>query len=263
MLEPPFLTKMGISKEVKDAIRALYPHTIRNCRSIKEFVKSIEPPVAPNFQFPTIVLFDYTAKLKYYPKDRVRNGHEYFENWFLPPIATAYEDGASVVYVCFDRGMFLLSSFKEPFVSNLLGSPINKDLEHKKRYRDTEFMEIPNFDGETIITDTYIPPPEEWEGFVNNKQLVGELIHYVTQRLLDEQADLEHTFSPPPGKVRFLFGQGWLTLIHILYLRFSTSMVDELLNRIDTSFQSFCLNPPSFTWSLPLKNANDWVELLI
>lgn len=92
---------MGISKEVKDAIRIFYPNAIRNCTSIQEFIQSSDPPVGPTFQYPTIVLFDYTAKLKYYPEARVRNGQEYFENWFLPPIAEAYADVSDDYGICF------------------------------------------------------------------------------------------------------------------------------------------------------------------
>lgn len=66
-------------------------------------------------------------------------------------------------------------------------------------------MEIPTFEGETIITDTFIPPIDQWQGFVNNKHLVGELIHYITQRLLENQLDPNQTFHPPPGTFLFVF----------------------------------------------------------
>lgn len=180
---------MGISKQVKDLIRARYPQTIRNCRTFPEFIVSQEPPVGPDFQPPQVVCFDYTAKLKYYPAERVSTGHEYMTEWFLPPVMEAYANGARTAYICFDRG-----------------SPINKDLEHQKRYKNIEFMAVPESEGEYIINDGRIPSSAEWEGFVNNKQLVGELIHYITQRLMDPQLDPAFTFTPPAGKVLAIHG---------------------------------------------------------
>jgi hypothetical protein len=82
------------------------------------------------------VCFDYTAALKYYPPDRVSSGHEYFTNWFLPPIVEAFNSGASIVHVCLDRG-----------------SPANKDYEHIKRYKDAEHVPVPEFSGIDLIND--------------------------------------------------------------------------------------------------------------
>lgn len=186
---------MGIYKAVKDFIRARWPHCMRNARNLQEAAAHMidpnytNPLAPPPFTFPTLVCFDYTAALKYYPPDRVQNGHQYFVNWFLPPITEAFEQGATNVYVCLDRG-----------------SPSNKDLEHSKRYKDTELMPAPEFAGEELINDNVIPSPEQWSGFVANKQLVGDLYYYVTQRFMKPQPDSANTFTPAPGKALFLHG---------------------------------------------------------
>jgi hypothetical protein len=175
---------------VKDFTRQRWKGCIQNARSLQEAEDADQAyGMASSFRFPPVVTFDYTAALKFYPSDRVSNGHEYMTKWFLPPINEAFDNGASVVIICFD-----------------LGSPPNKDLEHKKRYKNTEFMPIPLVSGTDIISDTVIPSPEQWEGFVNNKQLVGDLIHYITQRLLEPQANPDNTYTPPPGKTLLLHG---------------------------------------------------------
>ncbi len=184
---PTYFIHMGNEKAVKDFIRARWKGCIQNARSLEEAEKANQDPtygaVSVPFKHPTMVCFDYTAALKYYPPDRVANGHQYIFNWFLPPISDAFNNGASVVYVCFDRG-----------------SPANKDLEHKKRYKNSDFMPI------DIINDGIIPSAEHWNGFVNNKQLVGELIYYITQKLLDPQPNPESALTSPPGKMLVLRG---------------------------------------------------------
>ena len=185
---------MGIATAVKEIVRTLFPGTMVNARSLEEAVaKMRDDDVGARtrpFVFPTVTLFDYTSSLKYCPPpDRVSNGHQFFLNWFMPPVVEALNSGTTAVFICLDRG-----------------SPINKDGEHAKRYKNTTMMAVPEYDGTSLVGDNTLPSNEDWEGFVNNKQLVGDLVYYLTDRLCQPQVNSANTFTPPPGKSVYIHG---------------------------------------------------------
>lgn len=185
---------MGIGGEVKTFIRDRWPGILINEKTLAKAMAAdtdaqVSYPAPTTFRYPTVVCFDYTSALKMPPSEDIVNGRQYITQRFLPPIIEAFNQGATTVYVCLDRG-----------------SPMNKDAEHRRRYTNTVFMPVPEDGEEDIISDMRIPNKDQWPGFVANKQLVGDLIYYITQSLLETQAKHENTFTPPPGKMLCLHG---------------------------------------------------------
>jgi hypothetical protein len=132
-------------------------------------------------------LFDHTCVLKYPPtkfdaefKHRlpVTTGHEYVTECVVRALVSAYKKGAVMVYCCFDRG-----------------SPINKSIEHEKRYKNVTPMETPpNHHNEPALLNDYRMPgttKKEWDSFIANPYLYRRMIHYITMRLIGTRGNIE------------------------------------------------------------------------
>lgn len=133
----------------------------------------------------TVWIFDHTSHLKYLPRDYKKkekspltNGYDYVMNFFIKRPAKAFRKGANFVYICLDRG-----------------SPINKSIEHKKRYKGVVPMETPlDYHNSPSLINDYqmtIKNDNEWKSFISNPFLYRRLIHYITMRLIGTRGNID------------------------------------------------------------------------
>lgn len=141
-----------------------------------------------------IVLFDFANVIKMPPPRHVNTWWDYCRECALPPLLHAFKNGAKVVVLCFERG-----------------SPGNKSIEQATRTRNTVPLTLDEVG--TIVGDVPIPPRERWRDLVCNKRLVQEMTHYVTESLLNRDADAPvaaqnkgYVFTPPLGCKLFIHG---------------------------------------------------------
>ena len=195
---------MGIHTDVKKYIMNHYPAAF-NVFWDPSYSASGGNGSGPSTPLPhaTAFMFDQTNRLKYLSHD-ITTGREFFSGQILPDVLDAYKSGAVSIYICYDR--------KPPEL---------KSMEHKKRYKKTVMMPIPTHT-EPLVTETRLPSREEWDGFVNNKWLVADLLSYITHMLLDDQTDdiedkseqnktaideaMKRTFYPNVGTTVYLHG---------------------------------------------------------
>ncbi len=149
---------MGINGKFKKFIRGNFG----NCWKTEDHIlNQIHLP---------IIIIDGTYKLKSCPKG-TKNGKEFYRNSFIPEIRKYYNNGAKLIYFCFDRG-----------------SPPNKQIEHEKRKKSKKNiipMPTPKNDDELIISDKKFP--ENFPSFIANRNLQGDLVYYLTQKIIEDQ----------------------------------------------------------------------------
>lgn len=196
-------TKISKKKAIKDG-SAYKPVkiTASNDPEAYSIAHQISLAISPgnklkSFEFPndvSVLCFDATTKLKNYTNPNITKGRQYVLDHVLAEVAAFLTlDHAEAAILCLDRG-----------------SPPNKDMEHEKRYKDTQLLDINAIsDNQVLISDNIIPDPSAWEGFTNHPKLKQELLYYVTQTILEPpviKSTFQDFYTPPPGKCLFLFG---------------------------------------------------------
>lgn len=132
-------------------------------------IKNRKPIHFPNDV--SVCLFDCSLKLKNYPTYFINNGLDYIYKYVLYEAISflGMETGTEAFFLCFDRG-----------------SPVNKEMTHKKRYDKLVMHDLNVLKDETVfIDDSRIIDKKDWPLFCNNKILYQELLYYITKTIVD------------------------------------------------------------------------------
>lgn len=163
-----------------------------------------------------VLLIDGTMKLKYISSN-IATGIDFMKNQFLKESLEFLKTnhGGTVIF-CLDTTPRQINkhvnSNKKPKTAcdipvNILGpSGVTERIIDRKKINKDQNYEI---DDHSALVDNDTIPSAVWDGFISNKQLYPELIHYITSYLIDPKSvrvPKDHVVEVPRDKRFYLWG---------------------------------------------------------